>query len=91
MNTNETNNSNNSSFRDKDDYGKHPSDFKHDCCFRHQILRIGRGIKYGNGELVDVEMQSGKTAIYQLYAGRYNYIFDDTGQKNWRFLFIKYK
>lgn len=73
------------------DFGKHPNDFEHRCCFREQIDHIGEGTKYGNGEEVNVKMQSGKTAIYKLFAERYNYTFEDTGQKNWRYHFVRYE
>lgn len=73
------------------DFGKHPNDFEHRCCFREQVVGIGRGIKYGNGELVDVDMQSGKTAIYKLFAERVDWSADDTGQRHWRYLFVRYK
>src|SRR5574344_2083003 len=73
------------------DFGKHLNDFEHRCCFREQIDHIGEGTKYGNGEEVKVKMQSGKTAIYKLFAERYNYTFEDTGQKNWRYHFVRYE
>lgn len=72
-----------------DDFGTHPNDFEHRCCFIDQIKNIGKGIKHGNGEEVEVPMQSGETAIFRLFATRYN--GTDTGQKNWKFHFVKYK
>lgn len=73
------------------DFGEHPNDFEHRCCFIEQIAHIGEGTKYGTGEEVKVKMQSGKTAIYKLFSERYNYTFDDTGQKNWRYHFVRYE
>lgn len=66
-------------------------DFEHRCCFRHQIVDIGRGTLQGDGEVVEVDMQSGKVAIFQLTSFRYNHTFDDTGQRNWCYKFIRYK
>lgn len=77
--------------RNCDDFGKHQNDFEKRCCFRDQIEHIGVGTEYGSGEEVKVKMQSGKTAIYRLFSERYDYTFDDTGQKNWKYLFIKYE
>lgn len=77
--------------RKRDDFGLHPNDFEHRCCFKHQIYKIGRGTKAGGGELVEVDMQSGKTAIYKLYSDRVSYAFDDTGQRHWKYLFVRYK
>lgn len=77
--------------RTEKDFGKHKNDFEHRCKFRDQILKIGRGTKHGDGEEVEVDMRSGKTAIFKLYSERYNYVFEDTGQKNWRYLFVGYK
>jgi hypothetical protein len=76
--------------RTRDDYGKHPNDFEHRCCFREQIKDIAEGTEYGTGETVLVKMQSGKLAEYKLFAERYNYTFEDTGQKNWRYHFVRY-
>jgi len=75
------------------DFGKHSNDFQHKVKFPDQIRNIGRGTKYGNGEEVEVDMQSGKTAIYKLYSDTdgFGITADDTGQKNWKYLFIKYK
>lgn len=69
----------------------HPIDFEHRCCFRHQIVDIGRGTQYGDGEEVEVEMESGRIAIFQLTSERCNYAFGDTGQRNWHYKFICYK
>jgi hypothetical protein len=79
------------SVRCSTDFSEHPNDFEHKCCFKDQIEEIGRGTKYGSGELVEVDMQSGKTAIYQLFSERYNPVFTDTGQRNWKYHFVKYK
>lgn len=76
--------------RSRDDYGKHPNDFERRCCFVDQIIHVGEGTKKGDGEEVMVKMQSGKTAIYLLFSERYNYIFENTGQRNWKYLFLKY-
>lgn len=77
--------------RNSDDFGSHPNDFEHRCCFRDQIVSIGSGTKHGDGEEVTVAMQSGKTAVYRLYAERCDYSADDTGQRHWRYHFVKYK
>lgn len=71
-------------------FGKHALDFEHGCKFRHQIESIGQGTGHGTGETVRVAMKSGKTAIYTLHARRTNYVFEDTGQRDWRFLFMQY-
>ena len=76
--------------RQRTDFGKHPNDFEHRCKFREQIIDIGSGARYGDGEEVLVEMQSGKQAVYRLFSERYNYTFEDTGQRNWRYHFVKY-
>lgn len=77
--------------RTRDDYGAHELDFQHRCKFIEQIRDIGEGTKYGDGEEVRVNMQSGKTAIYKLFSERYNYTFEDTGQKNWYYHFVRYE
>lgn len=77
--------------RARHDFGKHQNDFEHGCCFRDQIKHIGEGTQYGDGEEVRVKMQSGRTAIYRLYSERYNYVFEDTGQRNWRYHFVRYE
>ena len=76
--------------RFRDDYGKHPYDFTQSCKFREQIIEIGEGTKNGDGEEVMVKMESGKTAVYQLFSERYNTVFEYTGQRNWRYHFVKY-
>jgi hypothetical protein len=76
--------------RSRDDYGKHPNDFEHKCCFKEQIIKIGEGTKDGSGEELTIKMESGKIAIFQLFSERYNYTGDYTGQRNWRYHFVKY-
>jgi hypothetical protein len=66
-------------------------DFEHRCCFRGQIKNIGAGIKNGNGEIVSVPMQSGKIGLFELKSERVSYVFEDTGQRNWYFKFLRYK
>lgn len=66
-------------------------DFEHRCCFRHQIVGIGRGTQQGDGEEVEVDMQSGRVAVFRLTSERYNVLFDDTGQRNWYYKFLRYK
>lgn len=73
------------------DFGKNPLDFEHSCCFREQIEDIGKGTKNGNGEIVRVAMKSGKTGLFRLFSERVNYTFGDTGQRNWKYLFIGYE
>jgi hypothetical protein len=34
------------------DFGNHPLDFQHKCSFREQIIDIGEGTKYGDGEII---------------------------------------
>jgi len=77
--------------RYRHDYGAHSSDFEHQCCFRDQIEHIGEGTREGDGEEVKVKMQSGRTAIYRLFSERYNYTFENTGQRNWRYHFVEYE
>lgn len=77
--------------RTVDNFGEHPNDFEHRCCFQHQIQNIGKRITGVYGEIIEVTMQSGNTAIYKLFHERFSYSGEDTGQKNWKFLFIKYK
>jgi len=69
----------------------HYNDFEYRCKFKEQISHIGKGIRNGTGEEVEIPMKSGKVAKYRLYAEDYNPIFDNTGQKNWYFNFIEYK
>lgn len=75
------------------DFGKHPNDIEHRVKFPEQIRDIGRGTKYGAGEIVEVDMRSGKTALYKLFSDTdgFGITADDTGQKNWKYLFIDYK
>lgn len=69
---------------------KYNLDFVHRCAFREQIIGIGKGIRYGNGEISEVPMQSGKIALYKVTSERYNVMSSDTGQKNWYFKFQGY-
>jgi len=73
--------------RTRSDFGQHPADFEHICCFVEQIEHIGKGTKYGNGEEVIVKMQSGKFARFILFSMPYN-VWSGTGQKNWRYHFV---
>jgi len=67
-------------------------DFEHRCCFRDQIVNIGRGTRDGDGEEVEVDMQSGRVAIFELTAKRFDFFsFGDTGQRDWYYKFIRYK
>lgn len=77
--------------RKREDYGLHPNDFEHRCCFKHQIINQGKGTKSGGGEIVEIDMESGKIALYKLYSDRVSYVFEDTGQRHWKYLFIGYK
>lgn len=70
---------------------KYGLDFTHKCCFRHQVAHIGVGLKDGCGEIVLVPMASGKVARYKVTSERYSYVFEDTGQRNWRFEFQGYE
>lgn len=60
------------------------------CMFRHQIEHIAEGLKNGEGEEVRVKMESGKTAIYRVYAERDTYGLEDVGLRNWHFRFVRY-
>jgi hypothetical protein len=64
-------------------------DFEHRCCFRNQLNY--KGLRNGNGEIVEVLMQSRKIGLYKVTSERYNYAFEDTGQRNWKFEFQGYK
>ncbi len=64
-------------------------DFEHRCCFRHQLNY--KGLRKGNGEIVEVPMESGKIGLYKIISERYSLIFEDTGQRNWKFEFQGYK
>lgn len=64
--------------RKESSFGNHPLDFEHKCCFREQIIAIGEGTKWGDGGIIKAKMKSSKTAIYQLYADRYCYTFENT-------------
>ena len=69
----------------------HPLDFEHRCCFREQVVNIGRGLQQGQGEEVVVPMRSGRDAIYSVTSTPYNtMIWDQTDQRNWRFEFLRY-
>lgn len=68
---------------------KYNMDFEHRCCFRAQLDY--KGLLHGNGEIVEVPMQSGKTGLYKVESERYNIAFEDTGQRNWKFEFQGYK
>ncbi len=70
---------------------KYGLDFTHKCCFHHQVAHIGAGLKDGRGEIVLVPMTSGKVARYKVTSERYSYVFEDTGQRNWRFEFQGYE
>lgn len=67
---------------------KYQLDFEHRCCWRHQLEYVG--LEDGSGEIVFVPMKSGKTARYKATSERYNHLFTDTGQKNWKFEFQGY-
>lgn len=69
--------------------GESSLDFSHSCVFRHQLKY--RGVKHGSGEIVEVDMKSGKIGLYKLTSEVYNTIFEDTGQRNWFFEFVGYK
>lgn len=70
---------------------KYGLDLEYRCCFRHQIVGIGEGIKNGSGEIARIPMKSGKTALYKVTSERFNYSSaDDTGQRNWHFEFQGY-
>jgi len=77
--------------RTGEDFGKHELDFEHRCKWRDQIVDIGEGTGHGDGEEVKVAMQSGRIGVFKLYSECYNYTFEDTGQKNWRYHFVKYE
>ena len=68
---------------------KYNMDFEHRCCFRAQLNY--KGLTHGNGEIVEVPMQSGKIGLYKVVSERYNIAFEDTGQRNWKFEFQGYK
>lgn len=77
--------------RSDDSFLKHPMDFGFRCVFESQLDRNHyRGLKNGNG-LVEVPLQSGRVGIYKVFSERYDYLFSDTGQKNFYFVFIKIK
>jgi len=63
--------------------------FSHRCCFKQQMNY--KGLRYGDGEMVEVPMKSGKVGLYRVTSERYNILFDNTGQRNWYFEFINYK
>jgi len=64
-------------------------DFEHRCCFRGQLDY--KDLIDGNGEIVEVPMESGKIGLYKVTSERYNVLFDDTGQRNWFFKFLRYR
>ena len=66
-------------------------DFEHKCCFHHQVSHIGKGLIEGSGEIVLVPMKSGRVARYRVTSERYNFVFEDTGQKNWFWKFLGYE
>lgn len=76
-----------------EDFEKEPftnMDFEHRCCFPEQVRNIYRPI--GHNGLVEVDMKSGRTAIFKLlnqHVGKWQ--SDPPDQRNWRFLFVKYK
>lgn len=63
-------------------------DFELTCIWRNQ-LKFNFYTK-DKKEYAEVPMQSGKTALYEMTSERFNYVFEDTGQKNFYFKFIKY-
>lgn len=68
---------------------KYGLDFEHRCCFHHQIAHIGKGTRDDwSDQEVEVEMQSGRKALYLLTKHDNNY--GGTGQRIWRYEFIKY-
>lgn len=69
--------------------GKYGLDFEHRACFWGQVHQIGRGIRDDwSAQDVEVPMQSGQTALYRLTKHDDNY--GGTGQKIWRFTFLRY-
>lgn len=64
-------------------------DFEHKCVFRNQLSY--RGLSKGNGEIIEVPMESGKWGLYKVTSERYNIMGDDTGQRNFYFKLLKYK
>jgi len=64
-------------------------DFERRCCFWEQVHKIGRGIRDDWGDQdVEVPMHSGKTALYRLT--KHDNSYGGTGQKIWRFTFLRY-
>lgn len=61
-------------------------DFRHGCCWRHQLFYKGLG--YGQGEEVEVSMKSGRVAVYKCTTTN---LPGNTGQKDWLFTFLRYK
>jgi len=72
---------------------KYGLDFENRCCFRHQVSKIGYGLKNGDGEIVLVPMKSGKTAKYKVTSSRYSVTSNFSGeyQKNWFWEFQGYE
>lgn len=64
---------------------EHGLDFRVGCVFDHQMRPYGRP---DHGDLCEVEMSSGRTAIYRAEIDRF---LGDTGQKDWLFYFQGYK
>lgn len=66
---------------------KYHLDFNHKCLFNHQLSYSG--LNYGNGEIAEVPMESGKTGLYQVISDSSTY--NGTGQRDWYFTFMGYK
>jgi len=73
-------------------YGKilRKYDFVLKCCFFHQVSHY-KNLKSDGGKNVEVPFKSDRIGIYNVSCERYNYMFDNTGQKNWYFKFKYFK
>lgn len=63
-------------------------DFEQRCLFPEQLTyRMYWEI---DRQLAEVPMQSGRIALYEVHTERCDYSADDTGQRHWKFKFIKF-
>lgn len=76
---------------DWNDFGESKMDIEYDVVLDTKYKILDLELKMEHGELVRIKMQGGRVAIYQLLSRNYNTVFDNTGQNDWRFLFLKYE
>jgi hypothetical protein len=62
--------------------------FEQRCLFPEQLTY--KMYREGNKQFAYVPMQSGRTGLYEVHTERCDYGADDTGQRHWKFIFIRF-